>query len=258
MEESKAAEYYEELTRKGEGAARFKQGLGFGSGSSTATNHENNFPVRGSALPSSSSSFLSSFVRASSPSKTSEFEKEAQLKNIQSKLRKKPDREPSSARVSDRRNGDRSRSRERDSRSRRPSTSRYRDRDRDRDRRSRRSRSDSDEDRRRRERRRSRSVSPSARREKVEKKEKVDYSKLIEGYGKMVCFFCPKSGIAFLEQTEIGYGTLYYVFLHIRFAGLNFSALLLSFGCSERKKIVFIAVLVYVYSGVEEPSSCLM
>lgn len=198
MEESKAAEYYEELTRKGEGAARFKQGLGFGSGS----NHDNNFPVRGSALPSSSSSFLSSFVRASSPSKTSEFEKEAQLKNIQSKLRKKPDREPSLARVSERLYGDsrrnRSKSRERDTRRMRRSTSIDRDRDKDRDRdrdrdKRRKSRSDSNEDRRkRRERRRSRSLSPSGRRGKTEKKEKVDYSKVIEGYIKMVCLLSEK------------------------------------------------------------------
>ncbi|GMP33617.1 hypothetical protein CsSME_00006857 [Camellia sinensis var. sinensis] len=66
MEEEKAAEYYNELVRKGEGAARFKQGLGF---SSTTTKH-NVVPARGSALPSSSaSSFLSSFVKASSPTK---------------------------------------------------------------------------------------------------------------------------------------------------------------------------------------------
>ncbi|KAF7123558.1 hypothetical protein RHSIM_Rhsim12G0161000 [Rhododendron simsii] len=40
MEESKAAAYYDELSRKGEGAARFKQGLGFSSTSSAA------FPTR--------------------------------------------------------------------------------------------------------------------------------------------------------------------------------------------------------------------
>ncbi|CAM8933864.1 unnamed protein product [Rhodiola kirilowii] len=208
MEESKAAEYYEELTRKGEGAARFKQGLGFAS--STASNHDDAVPVRGSALPSSSSSFLSSFVRASSPTKTSEFEKQSQLKSIQNKLKKKHDREPSSARVSDKRNGDmdrinrssrrrsRSRSREHDSRRQRRSVSRdrdkdrYRDEDRDMRRRRRRSRSDSDEDRRRRRdrRRRSRSSSPCRNGEKVGKdgkmqKEKIDYGKVIEGYDKM-------------------------------------------------------------------------
>ncbi|XP_003569586.1 serine/arginine repetitive matrix protein 2 [Brachypodium distachyon] len=57
MEEEKAAAYYDELNRKGEGARRFKQGLGFSSGdpqpafSSKTTN-------------TSSSSFLSGFVRA--------------------------------------------------------------------------------------------------------------------------------------------------------------------------------------------------
>uniref|UniRef100_A0A3Q7J732 Uncharacterized protein n=1 Tax=Solanum lycopersicum TaxID=4081 RepID=A0A3Q7J732_SOLLC len=44
MEEEKAAAYYDELTRKGEGAARFKQGLGFSSTSNDAV------PIRGSAL----------------------------------------------------------------------------------------------------------------------------------------------------------------------------------------------------------------
>ncbi|CAM8940304.1 unnamed protein product [Rhodiola kirilowii] len=225
MEESKAAEYYEELTRKGEGAARFKQGLGFAS--STASNHDDAGPVRGSALPSSSSSFLSSFVRASSPTKTSEFEKQSQLKSIQNKLKKKHDREPSSARVSDKRNGDmdrinrssrrrsRSRSREHDSRRQRRSVSRDRDKDRYRDedrdrRRRRRPRSDSDEDRRRRRdrRRRSRSSSPCRNGEKVGKdgkmqKEKIDYGKVIEGYDKMVRALSAKVCVRF-PQNEIG------------------------------------------------------
>uniref|UniRef100_A0A7N0VFP8 Uncharacterized protein n=1 Tax=Kalanchoe fedtschenkoi TaxID=63787 RepID=A0A7N0VFP8_KALFE len=188
MEESKAAEYYEELTRKGEGAARFKQGLGFDS-----STRDGGVPARGSALPSSSSSFLGSFVRASSPGKSSEYEKQSQLKSIQSKLKKKPDRETSASRVSDERDKDgesyrrrrRSRSKERESRRRRRSVSRDRDRDR---RRRRRSRSGSDEDRRR---RRRRSFSPNRRREKaetggvLEKKEKVDYGKVIEGYDRM-------------------------------------------------------------------------
>ncbi|KAF8676274.1 hypothetical protein HU200_047146 [Digitaria exilis] len=55
MEEAKAAAYYDELNRKGEGARRFKQGLGFSS-SSDATS----FPSK----PAASSSFLSGFVRA--------------------------------------------------------------------------------------------------------------------------------------------------------------------------------------------------
>ncbi|XAR65420.1 hypothetical protein NMG60_11009546 [Bertholletia excelsa] len=202
MEEAKAAAYYDELTRKGEGAARFKQGLGFS---------------------------------ASSPGKTADFEKQAQLETIQNKLKKNPSRETlKSSRVSrDRRSssrerdGDgrsrrRSRSRSRDglgSRHRRRSSSRdrerdrYRDRERDRERRKRRrsrsrSRSDSGEGRRqRRERKRSRSGSRdrsgSPRDRMLEKsggdrgkdrgvskvgKERngaVDYARLIEGYDKM-------------------------------------------------------------------------
>ncbi|KAB1217453.1 hypothetical protein CJ030_MR4G018350 [Morella rubra] len=73
MEEEKAAAYYEELTRKGEGAARFKQGLGFSSASAS-----DNVPARGLALPSASSSFLSAFVRASSPTKAAEIQKQVQ------------------------------------------------------------------------------------------------------------------------------------------------------------------------------------
>ncbi|KAA8540877.1 hypothetical protein F0562_024985 [Nyssa sinensis] len=48
MDEEKAAAYYDELTRKGEGAARFKQGLGFSS-NTTSTNKNSNdaVPVRG-------------------------------------------------------------------------------------------------------------------------------------------------------------------------------------------------------------------
>jgi hypothetical protein len=56
MEEEKAAAYYDELTRKGEGAAKFKQGLGF----STSTSNDA-VPKPGSALVSSSS-FLSQFA----------------------------------------------------------------------------------------------------------------------------------------------------------------------------------------------------
>ncbi|MCD7447086.1 hypothetical protein HAX54_023115 [Datura stramonium] len=89
MEEEKAAAYYDELTRKGQGAARFKQGLGFSSTSNNIGNSNDAVPTRGSALVSSSS-FMSSFVRASSPSKTTEVEKHAQLQTIQNKLKKKP------------------------------------------------------------------------------------------------------------------------------------------------------------------------
>ncbi|KAK9090551.1 hypothetical protein Sjap_023728 [Stephania japonica] len=121
MEEAKAAAYYEELTRKGEGAARFKQGLGFSSSSSSSSPSSN--PVRGSALASSSSSFLSSFVKASSPSSTkpSDLDKQGQLQTIQNKLKKKPsDEEKTIARDSvgrERdRGGRRSSSRERERR----------------------------------------------------------------------------------------------------------------------------------------------
>ncbi|KAM3358990.1 hypothetical protein P3S68_021923 [Capsicum galapagoense] len=72
MEEEKATTYYNELTRRGEGATRFKKGLGF---SSVFRNSNDAVPARGSALVSSSS-FLNSFVRASSPSKTTEFIKQ--------------------------------------------------------------------------------------------------------------------------------------------------------------------------------------
>ncbi|XP_045789088.1 RNA-binding protein 25 [Trifolium pratense] len=191
MEEEKAAAYYDELTRKGEGAAKFKQGLGF----STSTSNDD-VPKPGSALVSSSS-FLSQFVKASSSSTTattttvpSEPDRKSQLQSIQNKLKKKPTTESrvsektnhdSSSRDSDRRKRrSRSRSRDRcrerdrdgdrDSRRRRSRSrerySRYRDRDRDADRSRSRSHSDGDRgrDRRKREkgrrRSRSRSVSP--------------------------------------------------------------------------------------------------
>ncbi|PKI78049.1 serine/threonine-protein kinase fray2 [Punica granatum] len=200
MDEEKAAAYYDELTRKGGGAARFKQGLGFSS--SAAGDDSAPPPARGSAFVSStSSSFLSSFVRASSPTKASELEKQAQLESIQNKLRKKPDRDGDAdrnrqARVSDRRHRSRSRERDRDRdrdrRSRRRSRSRDRHGDRDRDR-----------HRRRRSRSRSRSFSPrrsgnrrsvsprdQRRSEKVRKERNdggrsTDYSKLIDGYDRM-------------------------------------------------------------------------
>ncbi|CAN1265851.1 hypothetical protein LINPERPRIM_LOCUS12353 [Linum perenne] len=209
MEEDKAAAYYDELSRKGEGAARFKQGLGFSSA-----------PDGGSALPSSSS-FLSSFVRASSPAQSSKLEKEAQLQSVQNKLKKKSEDESLSVRDAERSNRGRestsshrrlSRSRERDrgrdgdrhSRRRSRSRSRSRSRDRYRERRrSKRSRSRSRSRSPRKERRsdrRSRSLSPRRERRRSEKsrredtgrdragksrKEVVDYARLIEGYDKM-------------------------------------------------------------------------
>ncbi|KAI3454594.1 hypothetical protein Pfo_011257 [Paulownia fortunei] len=211
MEDEKLAAYYDELTRRGGGAARFKQGLGFSSNNSSANDV---VPSRGSALPSASS-FLSSFVRASSPSKTSEFEKQAQLQSIQNKLSKKPKektRSRSPSQNSSRRSGSRSPSRDRirDKHSRRRSRSRSRDgysrrrsRSRSRDRRSRRrSRSREDESRRKyrsrsrsREKNRGRSkrqVSPEERRSETGKKRGevrggggIDFAKLIEGYDNM-------------------------------------------------------------------------
>jgi len=214
MEEEKAAAYYDELTRKGEGAARFKQGLGF---SSSASNDD--VPKPGSAL-ASSSSFLSKFVKASSTaphsdkqppanatSAPSESEKQAQLQSIHDKLKKKPSSEP---RVSSReRERDRDRDRDRD-RSRRRSRSRDRYRE---SRRRSRSREryryrDSEGDRdRERGRRRSRSVSPRRQRRSGKEANDIgkgsearkgknvgtDYSNLIEGYDSMVCFtlLCP-------------------------------------------------------------------
>lgn len=182
MEESKAAAYYDELTRKGEGAARFKQGLGY---SSTTTNKDSSaFPTRGSAL---SSSLQSSFVRASSPSNTSEFEKQAQLETIQNKLKKKPT--PNTSERSEERSSRVSRDshRDKDRISRRRSRDRDRDRGRDRDRDRNR---DRDRDRRSRRRSRSRSVSDDERkrrRDKIgkERNGEIDFAKLIDGYDKM-------------------------------------------------------------------------
>ncbi|KAK4791372.1 hypothetical protein SAY86_031785 [Trapa natans] len=199
MEEEKAAAYYDELTRKGEGAARFKQGLGFSS--STAADGSGAPPARGSAFvaSSSSSSFLSGFVRASSPTTASNLEKQAQLESVQNKLRKKSDRDSGSsdrhrdARISDGRRRSRSRERDRDmdrhSRRRSRSRERHRDKDRDRERgRRRRSRSRSRSTSPRRSGKR-RSLSPRDRRrperEKNDGAKSRDYSKLIDGYDRM-------------------------------------------------------------------------
>lgn len=194
MEEEKAAAYYDELTRKGEAAARFKQGLGFSSSS-----RNEDVPTRGSALPSSSS--LSGFVRASSPSTC---HKQAQLESIQNKLKQKRTQSPP-PRVRERdrdreRDKDRDRNRDRDrehkkrhrssSRERDKHRDRYRDRDRDVERQYRRS-SSRDRERRSRRRSRSRSLSPEKRKlgkrgeGKRERNGGVDYAKLIDGYDKM-------------------------------------------------------------------------
>ncbi|CAL9152540.1 unnamed protein product [Musa hybrid cultivar] len=87
MEEEKAAAYYDELSRKGEGAARFKQGLGFSS-SSTTTSNSDRFP---SKPKTSSSSLFSTFIRASSPNAKppdEQHSRQARLEVIQNKLNK--------------------------------------------------------------------------------------------------------------------------------------------------------------------------
>ncbi|XP_052139612.1 uncharacterized protein LOC127758033 [Oryza glaberrima] len=193
MEEEKAAAYYDELNRKGEGARRFKQGLGFSSSDPQSTS----FPSKPPST-SSSSSFLSGFVRAGATPAPAQ-------------PTKPPPHEPS-------RTGRHSRSpspsRRHRTRSRSPSRSRrHRSRSRERRRRSR-SREREREDRRasrRRSRSRSRSRSPSRRSGRSSYSEdqrdrrrddgggrresskgrggreggKVDYSRLIEGYDRM-------------------------------------------------------------------------
>ncbi|KAL9249116.1 hypothetical protein AKJ16_DCAP02152 [Drosera capensis] len=76
MEESKAAAYYDELTRKGAAAAKFKQGLGFSSSSQSTPS-------------TTASSSLSNFVRALSPTKLGFIQKQAQVDRIHEKLKKK-------------------------------------------------------------------------------------------------------------------------------------------------------------------------
>lgn len=196
MEDDKLAAYYDELTRKGGGAARFKQGLGFSNDS---------VPDRASALPATTStSFLSSFIRASGPSKPDQFDNLAQLKSIQNKLTQKPqpktlnlDRKSRSrsrspirrrsrsrsptrrwSRSRDRHSTSRSRSRSRDRHSRRRSRSRER-----RWRRGHRSRSRSREKNRE---RRKREESPEKDRKGKGGGSGTDFAKLIQGYDHMV------------------------------------------------------------------------
>ncbi|KAL2482471.1 hypothetical protein Fot_43915 [Forsythia ovata] len=109
MEDEKLAAYYDELTQKGGGAARFKQGLGF----SSTTSSNNAVPARGSAVPATSS-FLSNFVKASSPTTSSNFQKEAQLESIQNKLNKAPKEKAPKQDKNSRNSGRRSRSPDRD------------------------------------------------------------------------------------------------------------------------------------------------
>ncbi|CAL4974673.1 unnamed protein product [Urochloa decumbens] len=190
MEEAKAAAYYDELNRKGEGARRFKQGLGFSSSSSDAPS----FPSK----PAAASSFLSGFVRAGAPPAQAQPPPE-RPSSTRHRSRSPPPSRPrarsrsrsrSPSRSSRRRSRSRSRSRER----------RRRSRSRERDRRVSRRRS------------RSRSRSPSRRSGRSSHSEgrrdrhgdrrhddgresskgrsgrdggKVDYSRLIEGYDRM-------------------------------------------------------------------------
>ncbi|ESQ45748.1 hypothetical protein EUTSA_v10010547mg [Eutrema salsugineum] len=183
MEEEKAAAYYDELTRKGEGAARFKQGLGFSSGATTGV------PERGSAIASSSSSFLNQFVKASSNPKSTENDSE--IRSIRDKLNNKKKRPETSVPERSYRDSSerrRYRSRERDERDRshrrRSRSAERRDRYDDRERRRRRSRSRSRSTSPRRERRRSEDERRGRRREDVKEK-KIDYSRLIKGYDDM-------------------------------------------------------------------------
>ncbi|MQL86121.1 hypothetical protein Taro_018636 [Colocasia esculenta] len=184
MEEDKAAAYYDELSRKGEGAARFKQGLGFSSSSSAPDLKR---------PPSAAASFLSNFVRASSPGKATEIQKEAQLERIQNKLKKKPTLPSKLTPSGDDGDADWRRRRRSRSRSRSRSRERYRNRRRSPNRQSDRSprrhhshgrrREDEDEEKyRSRRRRRSRSRSGSEERERSrqsrhgDERERGDYS----------------------------------------------------------------------------------
>lgn len=202
MEEEKAAAYYDELTRKGEGAAKFKQGLGFSSSSSSAASD---------AFAKKPSPFsLSSFVRASGNKDGDSSEKISAFSSSSSLLPERDDR-GDRARVlgsiqdklgSRRRSpeGDRERRRERRE-ERERDEARYsskrsresRDRDGDRERRRRRSRSrsyspprvsrsrDRDRDRERDGKRDKDRSSKEIKSDRV-----VDYSQLIEGYSQMV------------------------------------------------------------------------
>ncbi|XP_047970360.1 serine/arginine-rich splicing factor 4 [Salvia hispanica] len=188
MEDEKLAAYYDDLTRRGGGAARFKQGLGFSSNNSS---QNDDVPSRGSALPAASS-FLSSFVRESSPSKTSGFEKQAQLQSIQNKLSKKP--KPRSPSPSPSRHRIRAKHSNRRSTSRSPSRDRIRDRNSERrspsrTRSRRRSRSRSRERNRERSRRHGspeeRWLDKGKKREVARGGARTDFAKLIGGYDDM-------------------------------------------------------------------------
>ncbi|KAG8055812.1 hypothetical protein GUJ93_ZPchr0001g31050 [Zizania palustris] len=197
MEEAKAAAYYDELNRKGEGARRFKQGLGFSSSDSQTAS----FPSKPTAT---SSSFLSGFVRAgatpapppkptkpppSQPPETSSLTGRHSRSPSPSRHRHRS-RSPSRSR----RHRSRSRERRRRSRSkekedRRASRRRSRSRSRSRSSSRRSGRSSHSEDRRDRhgDRRRDdgRGRHESSKGRSSKDRGKVDYSRLIEGYDRM-------------------------------------------------------------------------
>ncbi|KAI5075150.1 hypothetical protein GOP47_0009226 [Adiantum capillus-veneris] len=81
MDESKAAEYYDEMRQKGGGAAKHKQGLGYGASSS----------------PPSSQATFPSFVRGDShEASLAKFEKESRLATVRDKLKRCPTKHDSS------------------------------------------------------------------------------------------------------------------------------------------------------------------
>uniref|UniRef100_A0A0D9V4A5 Uncharacterized protein n=1 Tax=Leersia perrieri TaxID=77586 RepID=A0A0D9V4A5_9ORYZ len=203
MEEAKAAAYYDELNRKGEGARRFKQGLGFSSSSSDP--QPASFP---SKPTNSSSSFLSGFVRAGAtpaptkpppphppePSRTGRHSRSpspSRQHRARSRSRSPSRSRRHRSRSRERRRRSRSRSREREDRRASRRRSRSRSRSRSPSRRS--GRSSYSEDRRDRhgDRRREdgggRRESESSRSKGRGGREggKVDYSRLIEGYDRM-------------------------------------------------------------------------
>ncbi|CAM6124836.1 unnamed protein product [Calypogeia fissa] len=81
MEEEKAAEYYNELLRKGGNAAKFKQGLGFGDSHHAPVSNEKE--KYGS---------LSNFVKGSSTGKeAADLDKEIRIESVRDKLHKRDD-----------------------------------------------------------------------------------------------------------------------------------------------------------------------
>ncbi|KAF0920884.1 hypothetical protein E2562_037562 [Oryza meyeriana var. granulata] len=198
MEEAKAAAYYDELNRKGEGARRFKQGLGFSSSDPQTTS----LPSKPTTTTTTtSSSFLSGFVRAGAtpapaqphiPTKPPlpEPSRTGRHSRSPSPSRRHRSRSPSRSRRHRSRSRERrrrSRSREREREDRRASRRRSRSRSRSPSRRS--GRSSYSEDRRDRHGDRRRDDG-AGRRESSKGRGgreggKVDYSRLIEGYDRM-------------------------------------------------------------------------